>query len=546
MADIKFHCPECKQRIGVDHTAAGVTLECPTCRSSLLIPASASAPVQVLVKRRLATAGGGASSDELERKRKELTDARQETDRLRTENRAIKAELDRVRAESAAAMVERLELIATAESHKGEVGDLRHHTAQIRIELEQTRKQVTLLEGARNRIAQSLAAAHRDLEKAHAVNAGIVGVREDAAAIKRQCDVVLAVLERRQSAAPSDEGVDHGAASHWQQVAETERQRASILVKERDELGAEIEYLKSSRSNAEDALRELDGLRAQLANANRERYEAQSRVATAEAATQQARAELERVSAELKQQEVEAFQTGERLLSLEREQTQWKQRWEDRSASQEHAAAQELARTVADLARMRASLAVVTLERDAARAEIAEREAALSKAAESVNQKELALRMTRTKMEALIRTVSEGDARVTGTRSAEPASRVSFEDRRRQIENELAKASERLRWAKAKRFKLRERLAAKEAEDGGTSSGPKSESAGPSAPELQTALEQLHPEVEAARRDFEFLQAQLNAIEAEVAPRGGGEPTEGSRSESSGVADGAEASPKAV
>src|SRR3954463_5672791 len=54
MGDIKILCPQCKQKIGVDDSAVGVKIDCPRCRSTLVIPPTADAPVEVVVRRRLA------------------------------------------------------------------------------------------------------------------------------------------------------------------------------------------------------------------------------------------------------------------------------------------------------------------------------------------------------------------------------------------------------------------------------------------------------------------------------------------------------------
>ena len=63
MADIKFRCPECNQKIAVEASAAGVKIDCPTCHSQLVIPKTATDPVTVTVKRKLAIVGG--SVDEM-------------------------------------------------------------------------------------------------------------------------------------------------------------------------------------------------------------------------------------------------------------------------------------------------------------------------------------------------------------------------------------------------------------------------------------------------------------------------------------------------
>ena len=58
MADIKFHCPECDQKILVDDSAAGMQIDCPSCRSALIIPAQTGAAVQLVTRRQQAVAVG--------------------------------------------------------------------------------------------------------------------------------------------------------------------------------------------------------------------------------------------------------------------------------------------------------------------------------------------------------------------------------------------------------------------------------------------------------------------------------------------------------
>ena len=40
MADIRFWCPHCGKKLGVDENGAGLTISCPDCHKSLLIPAA--------------------------------------------------------------------------------------------------------------------------------------------------------------------------------------------------------------------------------------------------------------------------------------------------------------------------------------------------------------------------------------------------------------------------------------------------------------------------------------------------------------------------
>ena len=77
MADLKFHCPECQQKIAVDSSAAGAKIDCPTCRSTLVVPAASDAPVKLEQRRRLAVFGGAQNDlySALEQREEKLKDA---------------------------------------------------------------------------------------------------------------------------------------------------------------------------------------------------------------------------------------------------------------------------------------------------------------------------------------------------------------------------------------------------------------------------------------------------------------------------------------
>jgi len=115
MADIKFHCPECEQKILVDDSAAGMQIDCPSCRSALLIPAEAGVTAQLVTRRRQAVGagGGGSAYEELDRKQRELTAALEEAAKLRTESEKSKTEVNRLRDDLAATARERDGLRAT-------------------------------------------------------------------------------------------------------------------------------------------------------------------------------------------------------------------------------------------------------------------------------------------------------------------------------------------------------------------------------------------------------------------------------------------------
>jgi Zn finger protein HypA/HybF involved in hydrogenase expression len=45
--DIRFECPQCKQPIKIDESAAGLQINCPGCQTALTIPSPAKAPQAV-------------------------------------------------------------------------------------------------------------------------------------------------------------------------------------------------------------------------------------------------------------------------------------------------------------------------------------------------------------------------------------------------------------------------------------------------------------------------------------------------------------------
>ena len=99
MADLKFSCPECQQHILVDDEAAGVQIDCPTCRSTLVIPAKAADTVQMVKRRRLVVASTTpeAAYEELDRTKKGLAAALAEANQLRKVAQSSEKEIAKLR-----------------------------------------------------------------------------------------------------------------------------------------------------------------------------------------------------------------------------------------------------------------------------------------------------------------------------------------------------------------------------------------------------------------------------------------------------------------
>ena len=153
MADIKFYCPECRQKIAVDESAAGMQVDCPHCRSSLIIPVSADAVVEMVV-RRLVSASGPVDSayEELERKQKELSVALQEAAKWRADTEHSRQELIQLREDLEATARERDGLRATGL----ELDRLKVEEDRFKIDLAQTREELAAVRAERERLASRL------------------------------------------------------------------------------------------------------------------------------------------------------------------------------------------------------------------------------------------------------------------------------------------------------------------------------------------------------------------------------------------------------
>lgn len=206
MADIKFECPECKQRIAVDETASGLEIDCPTCRSSLVIPATAGAVPKVLVHRKLAVDAGS-----IERTAAELTEAKSASEKLKEEVKALRAESE-VSKNAAAELKRQLNAATEAKS------DAKHS----REELEAAQKRCVDLD---SKLAASIAA----MANHAALLRDLQSIRGELSARTEERDKLKTALETVKAGAKSK------ATSETAFV-----EKISALERERDALRAEI------------------------------------------------------------------------------------------------------------------------------------------------------------------------------------------------------------------------------------------------------------------------------------------------------------------
>ena len=285
MADLKFHCPECDQKILVDDSAAGMQIDCPSCRSALLIPAQAGTPAQVVTRRQQAVGAGAAGSayEELDRKQRDLTAALDEAAQLRTESDRARTEVNRLRDDLAATARERDGLRATGL----EFNRLKDEESRFKIELEKTREELTRERQERETLARRLAAqeaAQRNAELlslAAAPESGPHALQERLAAGEKERGALQAQLAEAQQSIEAERAK---AAKHAGRVAAVEREREELrdhltaagessanlgalqndLAKLRGELDATTKALGTVKAEADQSAQNLAEVRKNL------------------------------------------------------------------------------------------------------------------------------------------------------------------------------------------------------------------------------------------------------------------------------------------
>jgi chromosome segregation ATPase len=244
MADIKFNCPECRQKIAVDESAGGMHVDCPNCRSTLVIPKAATGPVEIIVRRRLVSATGHADSayEELERKQKELAAALQETAKWRADTERSKAELSKIREETG-----------------DEINRLKTEEGRFKTDLEKTRGELAEVRAEREKLARELA------ERPGRAEVGSLGLGPGHSVIQER--LVAGEKERAELRAQLAEAQRNKPAELSGQSGQLQEQLKAVTA-ERDTMRtvamqAETE-LKNLRVAANDAQAQLESERARL------------------------------------------------------------------------------------------------------------------------------------------------------------------------------------------------------------------------------------------------------------------------------------------
>ena len=271
MADIKFRCPECEQKIAVDASAAGVKIDCPTCHSRLVIPRSELAPVEVLVKRKLAIVGGSADAVY-----SELQKAQAQAEKAADEIKELRAQ------QATAAMEARKDveaLLAARESQEEEIKELR----PLREKLEEAKK--SLAEAAQREVQLNVSAAN-----AGALRAELTGLQ--------------------------------ATHAETQSRLSTMAEQLGALQRERDELAKAAAEAAALRDQIAGARKEIDRAFSEAKTADEANRTLSAQLDTAKGAETGLRAELAAVQTRHTQAETRIAEQMEKLAALEAERMQ--------------------------------------------------------------------------------------------------------------------------------------------------------------------------------------------------------------------------------
>jgi chromosome segregation ATPase/DNA-directed RNA polymerase subunit RPC12/RpoP len=322
MADIKFRCPECSQKISVDSAAVGVRIDCPSCRSTVIIPPSSDAPVVAITRRKLAVVSGSADGlyKEIEQKQAELAAAIAESQNIREAARQAEAAAQLAEEERGRMLADRDRFRSANEEAAVELEKLRNQltaTASERDALRRRAQDAALVQdgegqGVVDRFRAELTTAQRERDELSAKLSAVATLRDQLAVMEQERDELIARATKAEDSTDSLRGetvtLRTELAEFQTRLAKAEEQiqdaeaKVSSFTKERDEwkskatatqqLPAELmaarEDTQKIRSQTGELTRALDAARLdrdQALTVAAEREQALQRLsATAEAA----------------------------------------------------------------------------------------------------------------------------------------------------------------------------------------------------------------------------------------------------------------------
>jgi len=148
MDDIKFHCPECKQRIGAPPSAVGMKIDCPRCFSTIVIPKTVEESVHVEVRRRLAILPGTQDDayQTIEAQLKKIREASVEIRKAQAETQRLQFDIGKLREDIASGHKEKESLLARLQAAE----TAREVASDAHVQLAELRREVNLLKLTRD------------------------------------------------------------------------------------------------------------------------------------------------------------------------------------------------------------------------------------------------------------------------------------------------------------------------------------------------------------------------------------------------------------
>jgi chromosome segregation ATPase/ribosomal protein S27E len=499
MADFRFHCPVCQQRILVDDSAAGISIDCPSCRSVLVIPSGPLATVEVIEKRHPSAVGAGAESVvlQLNQKKKELEQALAESARWKAQSEGTQEELRKLRAEIEVTKLER--------EH------LRQRHEQVDMELRQLNFELQQHAGPATRVA-ALAAVASDQEAQKEVQAlkdriaAVEKEREDARVeatrIREEWEKVAGILQLsggfsseavaakfKEASSALDEahaeanrtkGEVTALASQIESLKTKNEETLTELTKLREQhestaaelntrktageqTSAELEKLKQHEqalSSEKDGLQaklaqsadELEKLRQDLQAAGADRDGMKEKVSSALADLQKSQADLDLMRSDLTTAQRKLRDLGECFAMSERERVELIRKLAQSDATKElNQTREKVAVLQSQLSSSQAMLQTLRGERDRVRQQLLEREAMQAQATEKEGQlaekeqqlaeKEMALQETGKALQEIQSKWNLAQKELTETAAARAASETSLTQLRSQLEAQIIRAT---------------------------------------------------------------------------------------------------------
>lgn len=228
VADLKFTCPECRQKIRVQSTASGSQIDCPTCYSTITIPQDSQAIVHVETRRKLAILPGTYDTiyEALETHQKRLVIARDGVANAQAEVRRMQGDITRLRHELTVSQKDREVMAArllslesnrdAASAAQVELADLRRLNGQMKSERDELKARAVRAESNHTGMRDRLVADERERSEMKAHIALLQAQLEEFPQLRKQAARLEPLMQK---------------------IAELESQLAALSV-ERDALAA--------------------------------------------------------------------------------------------------------------------------------------------------------------------------------------------------------------------------------------------------------------------------------------------------------------------